>query len=160
VNVFCPRCAQQNDDGALYCASCGAALQSQESGAKPASFHYAGFWRRFGAVLIDVLVVGAATGILTAISGGLGLVLFFFGPWLYEAAMMSSEWQATIGKRALDIKVTGSGGERISFARATARHFSKYLSALLLGVGYIMAAFTTRKQALHDIIADTLVVGI
>jgi uncharacterized RDD family membrane protein YckC len=54
--------------------------------------------------------------------------------------------------------VTGIDGGRISFARATGRHFAKYISAFLLGIGFIMAAFTAKKQALHDMIAETLVV--
>jgi len=58
---------------------------------------------------------------------------------------------------ALGLKVTGLNGERITFARATGRHFAKYLSSLTLLIGYIMAAFTERRQALHDIVASTLV---
>jgi len=110
-------------------------------------------------VLIDTIIVSVATGILTAITFGAGVILFFFGPWIYEAWMMSSEWQATVGKRALGIKVTGLDGGRISFARATGRHFAKYISICLLFGGYIMAAFTAKKQALHDMIAETLVVN-
>jgi uncharacterized RDD family membrane protein YckC len=71
---------------------------------------------------------------------------------------MSSEWQATVGKRVMSIVVTDLHGGRISFGRATGRHFAKYLSAFLLGIGFIMAAFTSKKQALHDIIAETVVV--
>jgi uncharacterized RDD family membrane protein YckC len=73
--------------------------------------------------------------------------------------MLSSEWQATVGKRAMSIVVTGVDGSRISFARATGRHFAKYISACILGIGFIMAAFTARKQALHDLIAETLVIN-
>ena len=73
--------------------------------------------------------------------------------------MLSSEWQATVGKRALGMVVTGVDGSRISFARATGRHFAKYISAIILFIGFIMAAFTAKKQALHDMIAATLVVN-
>ena len=72
--------------------------------------------------------------------------------------MQSSSRQATLGKMALGIKVTSLDGERISFLRATGRYFATILSSLLLMIGYIMAAFTQRKQALHDMIASTLVV--
>jgi uncharacterized RDD family membrane protein YckC len=58
---------------------------------------------------------------------------------------------------ALSMKVTDLQGNRISFARATGRHFAKYISAMILLIGYIMAGFTERKQALHDMIAGTLV---
>jgi len=58
---------------------------------------------------------------------------------------------------ALSMKVTDLQGNRISFARATGRHFAKYISAMILLIGYIMAGFTERKQALHDMITGTLV---
>jgi uncharacterized RDD family membrane protein YckC len=84
--------------------------------------------------------------------------LFLFAGWIYEASLESSSKQATVGKMALGLKVTNEQGARISFARASARYFSKILSRMILLIGYIMAGFTARKQALHDIIAGTLVV--
>jgi Tfp pilus assembly major pilin PilA len=72
--------------------------------------------------------------------------------------MQSSSRQATLGKMALGIKVTSAEGERISFLRATGRYFATILSGLILMIGYLLAAFTQRKQALHDMIAGTLVV--
>jgi uncharacterized RDD family membrane protein YckC len=63
----------------------------------------------------------------------------------------------TIGKQALKIVVTDLEGKRIDFVKATIRYFSKIISSLILLIGYIMAAFTEKKQALHDIIAGTLV---
>jgi len=78
--------------------------------------------------------------------------------WLYFAIMESSSKQATIGKMALSIKVTDEMGNRISFARASGRYFGKILSGLILMIGYIMAAFTQKKQALHDILSNCLVV--
>jgi len=80
------------------------------------------------------------------------------GGWLYFSLQESSAQQATLGKRAVGIKVTDLEGSRISFGRATARYFSKFLSGLICAVGYVMAGFTQRKQALHDMIASTLVV--
>lgn len=87
------------------------------------------------------------------ITQGVGLLL----GWLYFSLMESSERQATLGKMALGITVTDMEGRRISFARATGRYFAKFISALTLLIGYIMAGFTEKKQALHDIIAGTLV---
>ena len=78
--------------------------------------------------------------------------------WLYSALLESSPNQATVGKMALGIKVTDLDGERISFGRATGRHFGKILSFLILCIGYLMVAFTERKQGLHDLMAGTLVV--
>jgi uncharacterized RDD family membrane protein YckC len=86
------------------------------------------------------------------------LCIFIGGSWLYSALMESSSWQATLGKRALGLRVTDEHGERMSFAHATGRYFSKLLSAMTLGIGYLMVAFTDRKRGLHDMIANTLVV--
>jgi uncharacterized RDD family membrane protein YckC len=109
--------------------------------------------------LIDWIIIFAAGGLIAAITFGTGVVVVLLGPWLYEAFMLSSEWQATVGKRAMSIAVTGLDGQRITFARATGRHFAKFVSAFLIGIGFIMAAFTARKQALHDMMAETLVIN-
>ena len=125
---------------------------------------YAGFWRRVAAALLDGLIVGAVTAPFTvgmtsgnrysATYSSISTVVW----WLYSALMESSAKQATLGKMALGIRVTDLDGNRIGFGKATGRHFAKILSALILGIGFLMAAFTERKQALHDILADTLVV--
>ncbi len=78
--------------------------------------------------------------------------------WLYYALQESSAKQATLGKSLLNLKVVDLYGNRISFGRATGRFFGKILSGLIFNIGYIMAAFTERKQALHDILANCLVV--
>ena len=97
---------------------------------------------------------GTASSIASLLSWAIGLV----GGWLYFSLQESSARQATIGKLAMGIKVADLEGSRISFGRATARYFSKFLSGLICAVGYVMAGFTQRKQALHDMIASTLVV--
>ena len=76
----------------------------------------------------------------------------------YFALLESSRLQATFGKLLLGIKVVDLSGKRISFARATGRFFAKILSGQVLLIGYLMAAFTERKQTLHDLLAGTLVV--
>jgi uncharacterized RDD family membrane protein YckC len=78
--------------------------------------------------------------------------------WLYFAKMESGPGQATIGKRAMGLQVTDIAGQRIGFGRASGRFFGKIVSAMTFYIGFIMAAFTERKQALHDMIAGTLVV--
>ena len=78
--------------------------------------------------------------------------------WLYFALQESSARQATLGKLAVGLKVTDADGARLSFGHATGRHFAKILSGCTIGIGYIMAGFTEKKQALHDIVAGTLVV--
>ncbi len=119
---------------------------------------YASFWKRFVAILIDGILLGIVGGILTSqmdqtASSSVTTIL----GWLYYAGMESSSRQATIGKSLMKIYVTGLDGQRISFLRATGRYFAKILSGLILMIGFIMAAFTARKQALHDMIASTLV---
>ena len=139
-----------------------------------APMDYAGFWRRFVAYLIDYLVVlagsvavGFAIGFVAGLTGaedvnGGWLVAIYIaviaGYYLYYAFMESSANQATVGKIALGIKVTDLEGNRISFGRALGRSLAKIISAVILLIGYLMAAFTERKQALHDKIAGTLVV--
>jgi len=78
--------------------------------------------------------------------------------WLYHALMESSSKQGTVGKIVLNLKVVDLVGNRISFGRATGRFFGKILSGLIFNIGYIMAAFTEKKQALHDMLAGCLVI--
>jgi uncharacterized RDD family membrane protein YckC len=160
--MFCPNCGKSNDDRAAYCQVCGVAFQTASNSTPVAAVStesYGGFWARFLALIIDAVIVATATGIVTAATFGAGVFLTFCGPWLYEAFMLSSEWQATVGKRAMSLVVTGANGGRISFARASGRHFAKYVSAFILFIGFIMAAFTDKKQALHDMMAETLVIN-
>lgn len=146
----------------------------------------AGFWKRFAAMVIDGLVTGAASFVLqvpltmlaafgmslgdgaAAAGGAIGLILVSYGislavPLFYFAWMHSSGSQASLGKMAVGIKVTRGSGERIRFWRAFARYMAYFLTlALSFGVGGLVSALTTglgaRKQALHDMICDTLVV--
>jgi uncharacterized RDD family membrane protein YckC len=143
--------------------------------------------RRFLAYVIDGIVLLLISCCLLAVCGALVIILFlsashhavgkeaieaviaplienlycliqFIGHWLYYALFESSKLQATPGKLICSIKVTDIQGQRLSFARATGRSFAKYLSAFTCLIGYIMAAFTLRRQALHDIIASTVVI--
>jgi len=143
---------------------------------------YAGFWRRFLASLIDGILVSVACSQLNQVlnlilaqvievedtEAGLwrflavwlaaSLALCLVLNWLYYAVMESSPWQATLGKRALGMVVTDLAGNRISFGRATGRLFARFISGIPLWLGYLIQPFTARRQALHDIIAGTLVV--
>jgi len=88
----------------------------------------------------------------------LGWLVFLILTWLYFAGMESSARQATFGKSVMSLHVTNYDGQRISFGHATGRFFAKIISGLIpLAIGYIMAGFTEKKQALHDLIAGTLV---
>lgn len=143
----------------------------------------AAFWRRLVALVIDtalaaffylVLLVPLTTiiGIRSEMNpnetrsalsmfalGAFSLttLLLFIAMWLYSAMMESSPRKATWGKRMMRIIVTDADGGQITFGRASARFFSKIISAALVGAGFVMAPFTPRKQALHDIIAGTVV---
>ncbi len=77
--------------------------------------------------------------------------------WCYYAGLESSPLQATIGKLAVGLYITDEKGERISFGRATARHFAKIISNMMLLLGNCLAGWTSKKQALHDIISGCLV---
>lgn len=122
---------------------------------------YATFWERFAASFIDGLIVGAGTFVVNRfiIVNPWGNMTFnVLVGWLYNALLLSGPNQATIGKKAMGIKVTDTRGQRISFARATGRHFATFLSAIILAIGYLMMLWDDRKQTLHDKIADTIVV--
>jgi uncharacterized RDD family membrane protein YckC len=88
---------------------------------------------------------------------GFALILLV-GWWLYFAIMESSAKGATLGKMLLHLRVTDMKGDRISFARATGRFFAKALGILTFYIGFLIAVFTAKKQALHDLISGCLVV--
>src|SRR5215471_7240324 len=100
LKMFCPNCGKQNEDTARYCQICGAALQTQTAPAfvSATATEYAGFWRRFAAIIIDWIILSLATAFAAVATFGTGVALGLIGHWLYEAVMTSSEWQATVGK--------------------------------------------------------------
>ncbi len=137
------------------------------------SFRYAGFWLRLVAMVIDsgiILLIMWIIGLIFGVNVGsidptqaeldsirlLEAASLFVG-WIYYAAMESTAPQATVGKLILGIYVTDLNGNRISFGRASLRYWAKLISSFILLIGYVMAAFTRQKQALHDIIASCLV---
>jgi len=182
--MYCTRCGASIGVDAVFCPACGNPVVpvAVAAPAVPLRTAYAGFWLRFVAWIIDMLIL-SAVGLIVLVP--LVFTLFhgmsyegpmrwpmgwpmappFFwywplnliGYWLYFALFESSTWQATPGKRVLGLFVTDMQGRPISFARATGRFFGKFLSWAILMIGYIMAGFTAKKQALHDILADCLV---
>lgn len=143
---------------------------------------YGGFWIRVVAYLLDSVILSVITTpiviifLLPAVLKAIDQInrnqepplelfasLFIIIPlvwilqWLYEALLTSSSWQGTVGKRVVRLKVTDAAGNRISFGRATGRFFGKIVSGMIMDIGFIMVAFTERKQGLHDMIAGTLV---
>jgi uncharacterized RDD family membrane protein YckC len=215
--MYCSKCGANVTEGAAFCAACGAPMSSAAGerpnaqvsstpGANPPAVPvyvppaspawqaparppvaYAGFWLRFVALVIDLIVIYFVRAILfmpfglgTGLHGwhgmfhgshpqDLGELMPMLGlairiamisaviQWLYFSLSESSSWQATLGKKALGLAVTDLEGRRIGFGRATGRYFAKILSSLILFIGWLMAGFTEKKQALHDMIAGTLV---
>lgn len=200
----CPECGSENDETAKFCPACGAQMAAQEEirrkpepsgdddgwahlrarreaadiGRGPglvAALAYGGFWRRAAALLIDQILLAAASwlvgiclGLAMTFSPSLGeagmqafedmfMIVGLCLSWGWFALFESSPWQATPGKRAMRLIVTDLEGRRIGFGRATGRWLGKFPSGILLLGGYIMAAFTKKRQALHDMLAGTLV---
>jgi uncharacterized RDD family membrane protein YckC len=89
---------------------------------------------------------------------GVTQIVFLTIQTLYYAFMESSKYQASVGKIVLGLKVIDINGERLDFTKALVRNLCKIISSMILFIGYLMAAFTEKKQALHDMIASTLVV--
>ena len=130
-----------------------------------AELEYAGFWSRVAALIVDnaILMIFAlalliAAGFVGAEAVVIANLVFLFIAILYWPLLESSERQATIGKQLLGIQVTDANGARLTFVRSLLRNLAKIISSLPFGLGYLLAAFTARKQALHDMITKCLVV--
>lgn len=139
---------------------------------------YAGFWIRTGAYLIDAIIINVASGILGLILGGglgaafggmdeagsaqsaldlFGGIVGLVGAILYFVIMESSPRRGTVGKIAVGIEVSDEHGRQLTIGRATGRYFAKFISAIVMGIGFLMVGWTMHKQGLHDMIAGTLV---
>jgi uncharacterized RDD family membrane protein YckC len=123
----------------------------------PGEAIHAGFWRRCAAYLIDNLILFIPSVIVLLVPI-LGYLVYWGGRWAYFAMMESSPSQATLGKRAMGLIATDGKGQRLSLGQASGRYFAGAISTITLDIGYALAGWTTRKQALHDLIADTCVV--
>jgi uncharacterized RDD family membrane protein YckC len=145
-------------------------------------FEYAGFWVRVGAGLVDILLEALAALLITLVvdlimrivspmyglspitaryaTGIVFILVLTVGAWLYCAFTESSRHRATIGKRIFGLEVLTSSGGRLSFGQATVRHFMKFLSLFTGTVGFMMAGWTKRGQALHDMPQDCVVVRV
>jgi len=135
---------------------------------------YATTWKRFVAVFVDGIILkvlsAAVFMAVLAVSSpadspviesffelldpGLSLLMYL----AYYTVLESSEAQATLGKRLVGIRVTDLEGRRLSFGRAFGRACARFLSYLSFGIGLLIQPFTERKQALHDLLAGTIVV--
>jgi uncharacterized RDD family membrane protein YckC len=171
--MYCPQCGATASPGYRFCTRCGSALsvappppeEPTANAVYAAADVYASFWPRACAFLIDSLLVLL---VCLFLKGLLGIKLeghteqwLFWAMvgalWLYKSVAERSARQATLGKLALDLKVTTLDGERIGGLRALVRNVSQVLSAAIMFIGFLMPAFTRRRQALHDMCAGTLV---
>jgi len=151
-------------------------MEEQETSILPKRVVYAGFWQRFAALIIDLIVLRILDAMIHNFVGGSNFyyelikerhtslsavsneLIYAISEWAYKALLESSPFQATLGKMAMGIIVTDTHGNPISFGRATGRFFAKYISTITLLIGYFMMLWDDRKQTLHDKIAGTLVV--
>lgn len=158
------------------CAACKPILvQKIKEGVTVAGvMEYAGFWIRLGAWFIDWIILAIASSLVYLPLSFMGFFSFdqpaaFAAIQLFSALLnfiipaafdtwFVGKYAATPGKMACKLKVVMADGGRVSFARAMGRHFAKYISGLILGIGYIMAGFDDQKRSLHDRICDTRVV--
>ncbi|MDQ0160458.1 RDD family protein [Alkalibacillus salilacus] len=172
---YCQSCGSETSEKQEMCVQCGVRLQQVGSGSQ----YYAGFWLRAVAYLLDGIILAIpltfigtfmatifiasdpyafqTEGSAAAFEMGAFLIGFVFNA-LYTGIFHASKWQATPGKKMIGIKVTDMNGNRISFARGFGRGLAVNLSAFILYIGFIMAGLTSKKQALHDMIARTLVI--
>ncbi|MGD8654795.1 MAG: RDD family protein [Desulfobacterales bacterium] len=181
--LLCSECGQAfaEDDMIRFsdvwvCAGCKPIIvqKIKEGVTVSGVMEYAGFWLRFGAWFIDYIILGIGSMIIylpLTIMGAFSLenpavfvsfqivaTIFNFAlPAAYEIWFVG-KYAATPGKMACKIKVVTADAEKISYARSVGRHFAKYISGLILGIGYIMAGFDDQKRALHDRICDTRVI--
>jgi uncharacterized RDD family membrane protein YckC len=148
----------------------------------PARPEYAGFWLRVWAGTIDVclealaalLVIVVVDQVMRLIGPQFGLspitgryvtgiafiLVLAIGAWLYSAFAESSNWRATIGKRMMGLQVVTDQGGKLNFGQASVRHFMKFLSLFTAAVGFMMAGWTKRRQALHDMPIDCVVIRV
>ena len=173
---YCHECGAVIKTEADICYHCGV-RQSAISRGLSASLEndlisiYAGFWKRVLASAIDSLILSVLAGVVvfavlateervddSYIEMVSNISIFFIG-WLYFALMESSAKKGTLGKIAVGIRVVDKESRQIGFGKATMRYLGKIVSYITLGIGFIMIAFTQKKQGLHDMMAGCLVVN-
>ncbi|WP_406656034.1 RDD family protein [Methanolobus sp. ZRKC2] len=162
--MYCPNCGTFNEDTAVSCGIC-----CKPTGALPC----VGFWRRFGALFIDGIILGIVSRIVLLVISPVIMYFFYDSFYLlfasfsllhlvigitYFAGLESSSYQATFGKQFLSVKVTDLEGNRISFGKATARYFLKTITGAIFGIGYLAIIFSKKKQGLYDMAVGTAVI--
>lgn len=180
---FCVECGKSYSQGDMIrygnswvCAACKPVfVQKIKEGLNVSGvMAYAGFWIRFGAKIIDYLIIGGLNilinipmGFLIGLSGsnastavGLSMLMQVvnFGTGIAYVTFFLGRFSATPGKMACKLKVVKSNGEKITYLRSFARYFGELVNMFTFMIGYIMAAFDSEKRALHDHICGTRVI--
>ena len=191
---ICAGCSTANEAAFQYCLKCG--LKLSEATVNGVPRHYAGFWIRLGAYLIDSIILGIVINIITSplyllllgkttsqmleelpsfSNGNPDPALFFDWYWKFMGAVFIisligmafnsayftigvGKWGTTIGKAACGLKVVRTDGSRVSYWRAFARHLAQIINGFTLGLSYLVIAFNGKKQGIHDMMCDTIVV--
>jgi len=185
LEAYCSQCfnkfpvdvmVKYGDDN--ICAACKPIFfqKLKEGSNVTGDFHYAGFWIRFVAKFIDGVILGMVGLLMTALAGfsllgqdsamltTAGLASFIMikvleiAMGVAYATFFVGKYGATPGKMALSLKVVNPDGSSVGYMKAFGRHFAEMVSAIILGIGYIMAAFDDEKRALHDRICGTRVI--
>ena len=172
----CPRCLRKNEPGSQFCYHCGLPLEGEAARAAPPAIgafeqgEPGGFWLRVVAFIIDSVVSSVLGLAINLLFGGdidnywNPNTPFMFADFaeilfaLLYAPVLIGLWSTTVGKRAMNLYVVRSDGGRCGFWRALGRTFAMFLSAILLGIGFLMIAFREDKRGLHDLIAGTAVI--
>jgi len=194
---YCSQCGQPSPldhlahfGATLVCPNCKSSyVQKLREGVAFAApvFHYAGFWIRFVAVLIDVVILGVVSSALQLLILGnafrpltnvqqplppdeaiaaFGAMMGTLALSMLVSVVITAAYEgffvarvgATPGKMVLGLKVVRPNGGPVTLGRAVGRYFAKWLSSLTLCIGYIIAGIDAQKRAMHDMIVDTRVV--
>ncbi len=187
---LCGRQVGQDDtlvlQGKRVCSTCKPiAVERVREGlplGESSSLPYAGFWIRFAAKFIDGIILGIFNQIVLAVMGMGAFQTQTYGPgstdveeavqmmWLAQLVIFAANcayntlfvgaWGGTPGKLLCGLRIVQPDGSKVSYLRAFGRYFAEILSAMILLIGYIMAAFDKEKRALHDRIASTRVIHV
>lgn len=173
----CSTCNQLLDSGSKFCTRCGTPTNKSTISTRPSkptqhlneslynTTLFASFTKRAQAAVIDFILMFIMSlvifvPIMLIFDSSEDEISFFaiLVGLLYRAGMESSSYQGTIGKILVGIKVVDMNNNRISFSRALFRYFASIISYVFFGIGYLLALFTKRKQTLHDLLVETVVV--
>lgn len=176
---MCPRCYERNEPGSLYCFACGLPLDAGATSVNAvtsgiAAFSLgrpAGFWIRAVAYIIDGILLTVTFSLVWPLISGQAITDYWQSTQTLSGGDLFSLllnlgyysggiaiWATTLGKRPFGLYVVRTDGSKLSPARALGRYLAYFLSALTLGIGFIMVGFRQDKRGLHDLICDTVVI--